>query len=151
MTNKFFGVKLILMKRLHKKIISAFLPIPLFFAITFCCCIEKDASADESLFSFSIEHHQELEKSNHSEHHHDSQGEDDCTCPKHLSFLSEQFVEIIFDSSFSQMLAKNFTADPQITNIFLLASLSKQSQGPPSQNRSYPAVPIYLKISNLRI
>lgn len=150
LTNKFISAKLLMMKRVHKKTVTAFLPVPLFFAVTFCCCLERDASAHEN--KVSTEHHQKVEKSEHSEHQHDSQGDDECSCAKHFSFLSEQSPNIVFDSSLSQMLAKNFTANFQFENIFLLASLSKHSQGPPLQDhRDYVSLPIYLKISNLRI
>ncbi|MCB9772641.1 MAG: hypothetical protein H6754_08860 [Candidatus Omnitrophica bacterium] len=140
------------MKRLHKKIIGGLLPIPLLFAITFCCCLERDASADESVSKFSTEHHQELDKSDHSEHQHDSQGDDECSCPKHFSFLSEQSVDIVFNASLSHILAKNFVTNFGFDNVIFLASLSNQSQGPPFlDHRDYVSLPIYLKVSNLRI
>lgn len=144
------------MKKIHKKIISAILPIPLFLAITFCCCLDEKAFADETHLSSSAEHHNheshELEKSEHSEHQNHSHGDDECSCPKHLSFLSAQSADITFDSTFSQMLAKNFMANLRFENIVLLVSLSNQSQGPPLlDHRDYVSLPIYLKISNLRI
>ena len=154
MTNDFLNAKLLTMKRIHKKIIGAFLPIPLLFAITFCCCLKEDAFADEHSANFSTERHhesQELEKSQQSEPQHHSEGDHECSCPKHLSFLSGQSAGIVFDSSFSQMLAKNLMVNLQFEKIFLLASLSNHSQGPPFQDRLDLTVPIYLKISNLRI
>lgn len=140
------------MKRIHKKIIGALLPIPLLLAITFCCCLDENVSATESDSSFSTEHHQGLEKSDHSEHQHDSQGEHECTCPKHLNFLSAQSADIVFDSSLSQMLAKNFMVNLRLDNIVLFSSSSNHSQGPPLQDHSdHVSPPIYLKISNFRI
>ena len=139
------------MKRIHKRIVSAFLPIPLLLAITFCCCSETDASADESVSKFFKEHHQRLEKSEHSEHQDHSRGDDECVCPKHLSFLSAHSVDIVFDSSVSQILAKNFMVNHRLENVVLLSSLSNHSQGPPFNDRLDLTVPIYLKISNLRI
>lgn len=150
MTNKLFGAKLLPMRKFNKKIISAFLPIPFLFAITFCCCLERNASADEN--KVSTEHHQKVEKSEHSEHQHDSHSDDECSCPKHFSFLSEQSVDIVFDSSFSRMLAKSFMANLWVENIVLFASLLNHSQGPPFQDHSdYVSLPIYLKVSNLRL
>ena len=129
------------MKNLHKKIIGVFLPIPFLFAIIFCCCLERDASADESVSHFDTEH----------QHHH-SQGDHECTCPKHLSFLSVQSADIVFDSTVSQMLAKNFMVNLRLDNIVFIASLSNHSQGPPLQDHlDHVSLPIYLKISNLRI
>lgn len=143
------------MKLMHKKIISAILPIPLFFVITFCCCLKEDAFADDHSSNFSTAHHnesQELEKSHSEDQDHHSEGDHECSCPKHLSFLSAQSTDIAFDSSFNQMLAKNLMANLRLENIFLLASLSNHSQGPPLQDhRDYVSLPIYLKISNLRI
>lgn len=143
------------MKRLHKKIIGAFLPVPLLFAITFCCCIDEKVFADETHSDFSTEHHQEsheLEKSDHTEHQDHSDGDHECSCPKHLSFLSAQSADIIFDSSLSQMLAKTFMANFEFDKVIFLASLSNQSQGPPLlDHRDYVSLPIYLKVSNLRI
>lgn len=140
------------MKRIHKKIIGVSLPIPLLLVITFCCCLDENVSAAESDSSFSTEHHQGLEKSSHSEHQHDSQGEHECTCPGHLSFLSAQSADMVFDSSLSQMLARNFMVNLRLDNIVLLSSLSNHSQGPPLQDSAdHVSLPIYLKISNLRI
>lgn len=140
------------MKRIHKKIIGALLPIPLLLVITFCCCLDGNVSAAESDTGLSTEHHQGLEKSDHSEHQHDSQGEHECACPKHLSFLFAQSAEMVFDSSLSQMLAKNFMVNLRLDNIVLLSSLSNHSQGPPlHDNADRVSLPIYLKISNLRI
>ena len=140
------------MKRIHKKIIGASLPIPLLFVITFCCCLDKNVSAAESGPNFSTEHHQESEKSDHREHQHDPRGEHECACPKHLSFLSAQSADIVFDSSLSQGLARNFMVDLRIENVGPRTSLSNHSQGPPQRDRSdQVSIPIYLKISNLRI
>lgn len=144
------------MQKKHKKIIAGFLPIPLFFAITFCCCLDEKAFADETHLSSSAEHsnHEshELEKSDHSEHQGHSGGEHECACPKHLSFLSAQSADIIFDLSFNQMLAKDFMANLQFENIVLLASLSNHSQGPPREDHlDHVSLPIYLEISNLRL
>lgn len=142
------------MKRMHKSIITSLLPIPLLFAITFCCCLDQKVFADETHSSSSTEHHHashEVEKSNHSEHQHqDSDGNHECTCPKHLSFLSAQSVDLAFNS-ISQMLAKDFMANMQFENVSLLASLTYQTHGPPYQDRLDITVPIYLKIRNLRL
>ena len=144
------------MKKIHKRIICVILPTPLVFAITFCCCIDEKASADEAHSSFSMERHQEsheLEKSDHdSEHQDHSQEDHGCSCPKHLSFLSAQSADIIFDSALNQMLAKNFMVDVRFKSIFFLASLANQSQGPPLQDHlDHVSIPIYLKNFNLRI
>ena len=139
------------MKKLYKKIISISLIIPLFSVITFCCCIEKDA--DASVENGSIEHHQKLEKSGrHSEHQHQHSNEqDECSCPKHFIFLSEQPFDITSDLSLFQLLAKSFLALPSF-DVFLLSLSSLHSQGPPGQDhRDQVSIPIYLKISNLRI
>lgn len=142
------------MKKMHKKIIAAISPIPLFFAITFCCCLDENASANEPHSDFSIEHHHashELEKSDQSQHQHSDSGHE-CTCPKHLSFLSAQSAGITFETILSQMLAKNFMANLRIESIVSFASLSNQTHGPPSQNHlDQISLPIYIKISNLRI
>ena len=152
LTNNFFGVKLLKMIKIHKKIISGLLPIPFLFVITVCCCLDENVSAAESNSTSSAEHHQELEKIDHSEHQHDSQGEHECACPKHLSFLSAQSADIIFNASLSQLLAKNFMTNLRFENPVLLALLSNHSQGPPLlDHRDYVSLPIYLKISNLRI
>ena len=127
------------MKGISKKIISLLLPIPLFFVITFCCCLEKDA--DASVENVSMEHHQ----------HHHSKNQDECSCPKHLSFLSEQSFEIVPNVSSSQLLAKNFLAVPPFA-VVLLSPSSLHSQGPPGQDhRDQVSIPIFLKNSNLRI
>ena len=139
------------MKKVHKKIISALLLIPLFSVITFCCCLEKNA--DASVENTSMEHHQELEKSgHHSEHQHqDSDDQDECSCPKHLSFLSEQPFDISPNLFSSQLLAKSFLAVPSF-QVVLLSSLSLHSQGPPGQDhRDQVSIPIYLRNSNIRI
>ncbi len=151
LTKEFFSAKLLTMKIIHKKIIGAFLPIPFFFAITFCYCLERDASADEGVAETATKYHQELDKSHHSEHQDHSEGDHECTCPKHFSFFSEQSVDIVFDSSFSRMLAKNLMANLRFESIVLLASLPSHSQGPPFQDRLDCTIPSYLKISNLRI
>lgn len=141
------------MKKMHKKIIVLVLTIPLIFAITFCCCLDEKVFADETHSSSSIEHHQashKVEKSNHSEHQH-SDSDHECSCPKHLSFLSAQSADIVFVSA-SQWLAKNFMANLRVENVVLLASLSNQSQGPPWQEHlDRVSIPIYLQISNLRL
>ena len=137
------------MKRIHKKIIGALLPIPLLFAITFCCCLEKDAFAE----NVSMEHHQKLEKSNHhSEHQHQhSDDQDECSCPKHLSFLSEQSFDLIPNLSSVQFLAKNVLALTSFEIVFLSSS-SLHALGPPGQDhRDQVSIPIFLKNSNLRI
>ncbi len=142
------------MKREYKKIIAAFLPIPLFLAITLCCCLDEKALADEIHSNCSSEHAQEshdLEKNDHSEHKEHSEGDHSCSCPKHLSFLSAQSADIVFVST-SQMLAKNFMADLRFESIIFLASVSNQSQGPPLQDYfDHSSLPIYLKNSNLRL
>src|SRR3989338_74025 len=126
------------MKKLHKKIISAFLPVPLFLVITFCCCLDEKSFADEAHSDFSTERYHkshDLETSDHSEHQDHSEGDHECTCPKHLSFLSGQSVDIILDSPVSQMLAKHFMANLQMESIVFLVSLSNHSQGPPVSDR----------------
>ena len=154
LTNEFLNAKLLIMKRLHKKIVSAFLLIPLLFVITVCCCLDEKVLAAESDSSFSTEHHHgshELEKVDHTEHQNHAEGDHECVCPKHLSFLSAQSVDLAFNSV-SQLLAKDFMANLRIENIVLLASLSNHSQGPPWQEHlDRVSIPIYLKISNLRI
>lgn len=152
MTNEFVNVKLLMMKKIHKNIIAGFLPLPLLLAITFCCCLDDKVLADETHSHLSTGHHQEIhdiEKSDHSEHQH-SDSDHECTCPKHLSFLSAQSADIVIVSA-SQMLAKDFMADMRSENISLLASLAHQTHGPPFQDRLDLNVPIYLKISNLRL
>ncbi|MBP9855439.1 MAG: hypothetical protein KBD53_11285 [Candidatus Omnitrophica bacterium] len=143
-----------MMKREYKKIIAVFLPIPLFLAITFCCCLDEKAFADEVHSNCSSENPQEsheLEKSDHSEHQEHSEGDHSCSCPKHLSFLSAQSADIIFVST-SQMLAKNFMANVHFESVSLLASLSSQTHGPPFQDHlDHVSLPIYLKNSNLRL
>ena len=150
LTYRCFNVILLTMKKAYRKTISALLLIPFFSVITFCCCLEKDA--DASVENVSIEHHQELEKSNnHSEHQHGSQSDDECSCPKHLSFLSQQPFDIAPDLSSFQFLAKNFLAVPSF-EVVLLSSLSLHALGPPGQDhRDQVSIPIYLKISNFRI
>ena len=135
------------MKKASKKIIGALLVIPLFFVITFCCCLEKDASAE----NVSMEHHQKFEKSTHHSEHHHHHPQDECSCPKHLSFLSEQAFDIIPNLYSFQLVAKNFLAVSQF-EVVLLSSSSLHSQGPPWQDhRDQVSSPIFLKISNLRI
>ena len=142
------------MKKAHKKTISALLLIPFFSVITFitfCSCLEKDADAFAE--NVSMEHHQELEKSNHSEHQQPrhSEDQDECSCPKYLSFLAEQSFEIVPNVSSFQLFAKNFLAVPSF-EVVLLSSLSLHSQGPPGQDhRDQVTSPIFLKNSNLRL
>lgn len=141
------------MTRIHKKIISVLLPAPFVFAITFCCCL--DVSAEEPPATFSTEHRQEtheLEKAHHHEHQNHSHGEgQECFCPKHLSFLSAQSVDAALVSA-SPMLAKSFMANLRFENIVFLAALSNHSQGPPREDHlDHVSLPVYLKISNLRI
>ena len=123
--------------------------IPFFSVITFCCCLEENASAENT----STEHHQKLEKSSHhSEHQHQgANDQDECSCPKHLSFLSQQSFDITPDLSSFQLLAKNFLALPSF-EAALLSTSSLHSQGPPGQDyRDQISIPIFLKNSNLRI
>ena len=135
------------MKNVRRKIISSLLLIPLFSVITFCCCLEEDAFAENA----TTEHHQKLEKSSHHSEHQDSQNQDECTCPKHLSFLSEQSFDLIPNLSSPQLLAKNLLAVPAFQAV-LLSSSSLHSQGPPGQDhRDQVTTPIFLKNSNLRI
>ena len=151
MTNRYFNVKLLLMKKVYKKIMSALLFIPFFSVITFCCCLEKNA--DASVENASIEHHQKLEKSDHhSEHQHqDSKDQDECSCPKHLSFFSEQPFDIVPNLSSSKLLAKNPLTAP-LFQIVLISSSSLHSQDPPWQDhRDQISIPIFLKNANLRI
>ena len=138
------------MKKLSKKIISALLLIPIFLVITFCCCLEKEANA--SIEHVSMKHHQHLEKSHHSQHqHHHSKDQDECSCPKHLGFLSEQPFGITPDLFSSQLLAKNISVVPSF-EVVLLSFSSLHSQGPPGQDhRDQSSIPIFLKNSNLRI
>ena len=131
------------------KIISILLLIPFFFVITFCCCLEKDA--DASVENVSIVHHQELEKANHHSEHQHSDDQDECSCPKHFSFLSQQPFDISPDLFSFQPLAKNFMAVPPC-GVVLLSSSSLHSQGPPGQDhRDQVSIPIFLRDSNLRI
>ena len=138
------------MNKLSKEIISALLLIPLFSVITFCCCLEKDA--DASVEHASMKHHQHLEKSHHSQHqHHHSNHQDECSCPKHFSFLSPQPFNITPDLSSSQFLAKNSLTVPAF-EVVLLSFSSLHSQGPPGQDhRDQVSIPIFLKNSNLRL
>ena len=150
LTNKCFDVKLSAMERLYKKIIVVLLFIPFLSVITFCCCLGKDA--DAAVENASIEH-QELEKADHhSEHQHqNSKDQDECSCPKHLSFLSQQPFDITPDLSSSQLLAKNYSAVPSFEIIFIYSSLL-HSQGPPGQDHhDQVSIPIFLRDSNLRI
>ena len=138
------------MKKLYRKRISISLIIPLFSVITFCCCLEKDA--DASVEHGSMEHAQHLENSQHSEHQHQhSDDQDECSCPKHLSFLSQQPFDINPDVSSFQLLAKNILAFPSF-EIVLLSSSSLHALDPPGQDhRDQVSIPIFLKNSNLRI
>ena len=139
------------MKRTYKKILSILLPIPLLFAITFCCCLSEHASA-ETMHASTTEHRYELDHVHHSEHHHHSDGEHECSCPKHLSLLSEPSYDFVFHSSFSQMMAKNFMAIPRLEETILLSTLLFPAHGPPQQDRAdQVSLPIFLRISNLRI
>ncbi len=141
------------MKRLHKKIISGFLPIPFFFAITFCCCLGEKVFADEHHSNFSMSHHQEsqeVEESHHADHQDHSEGQDECSCPKHFSFLSQPPVDITPDLSF-QLLAKGALIVPAF-QVFLLSFTSPYANGPPWQDyRDYASIPLFFKNSNLRI
>lgn len=140
------------MKRNYKKVLAGFLTIPLIFVFTLCCCVEEDTFADETHAVSSAGHQHrshELAKIDHSDHQSHSDENHECTCPKHLSFLSGQS-DIVFNLV-SQMLAKDFMANMQFENISLLASLTHQTHAPPFQDRLDLTVPIYLKISNLRL
>ena len=137
------------MKKVHQKIISALLLSPFFCVITFCCCLEKDASAENA----SIELHHKLEKSNrHCEHQpQHSKDQDECTCPKHLSFLLQQSFDIAPNLYSFQLLAQNFLAAWSFEVVYLSAS-ALHSQGPPRQDhRDQVSILIFLKNSNLRI
>ena len=139
------------MRKWLKQSISVSLLIPFFAAITFCCCLEKDA--DAFVENMSMEHHQKLEKSrHHSEHQHqDSNDQDECSCPKHSSFLSENTIDIIPQFFLFQLLTKDFLAFSSFEVAFLATS-SLHSQGPPGQDhRDQISIPIFLKNSNLRI
>ncbi len=143
------------MERIHKKIISAILPLPFFFAITFCCCTDENAAADETHSNLSATHHPEsynIEKADHSAHQNHSDGDHECTCPQHFSFLSDQSADIFIDLSLHQTLAKNLVVNIRYASIFSLSALTNQSQGPPLQDYfDYSSNPIYLKNANLRI
>ena len=143
------------MGKLYKKILSVFLPIPLFLAMTFCCCIDEEALAGENHSDVSAEQHHgahESKEVNHSEHKGHSDTDHECTCAKHLSFLSGQPSDIVIDSPLNPMLAKSFMANLSFNDTIHLASLSNQSQGPPLQDYlHYASIPIYLKVSNLRL
>lgn len=142
------------MKSFNKKIISLFVLIPFFLAITLCCCLEEKASADETHLDFSAEHHADshaIEQSDHSEHHEHSANDDSCTCPKHLSFLSADSIDISI-ANLTQMLAKYFMAHLEFERFALYSSLANQTHGPPILDHArYASLPIYLKISNLRL
>lgn len=150
LTNESQNVKLLLMKSPLKKIMSGLLPIPFFFVMTFCCCLQTDARA--SLEHVSRTHNRDLGKSHHhhankNQHRHDHE----CSCPKHFSFLSEPPFDITPDLSSSQLLAKDVSAVPAF-EVVLLSFSSLHSQGPPGQDhRDQVATPIFLKNSNLRI
>ncbi|MBP9855292.1 MAG: hypothetical protein KBD53_10550 [Candidatus Omnitrophica bacterium] len=135
---------------MSKKIVSALLIIPLFSVITFCCCLENNADASNE--HEAMGHHQELEKSDHhsekNQHQH-SEGQDECSCPKHFSFLSEQPVDIISNLSSFYSLAKSLTVHAFEVS---LSTVSFQALGPPGQDhRDYTSIPLFLKNSNLRI
>ena len=139
------------MRNSYKKITSILLIIPFFSVITFCCCLQKDA--DASVENSSIEHHQKLEKpDHHSKHQHQhSDDQDECSCPKHFSFLSQQSFDIVPNLSSFQLLSKNFLALPPFEVVFLSSS-SLYSTGPPGQDhRDQVSIPIFLKNSNFRI
>ena len=148
---RFRVVDYFLMKKISRKITSTILLIPFFSIITFCCCLERDA--DASVENGSIEHHQKLEKSDHqTEHQHQhSDEQDECSCPKHFSFLSEQSFDIIPNLSSIQFLAKNVLALSSF-EIVLLSFSSLHALGPPGlDHRDQVVIPIFLKNSNLRI
>lgn len=142
------------MKVLNKKIISLFLLIPFLGAITLCCCLEEKASADETHSDFSMEHHDgshAVEKADHSEHHEHSDDGGSCACPKHLSFLSADSIDISI-SNLNQMLAKYLMAHLEFERFALYSSLANQTHGPPILDHArHASLPIYLKISNLRL
>lgn len=142
------------MKKVHKKTIIASLIIPLVLAITFCCCVEEKTFAEGAHAVSSAEHHHgshEVAKVDQSDHQNHSDENHECTCPKHLSFLSAQSVDIVLGST-SQTLAKIFAANVYFENIALLASLSSQTHGPPFQaHLDHVSIPTYLKIRNLRL
>jgi hypothetical protein len=143
-----FDARLQRMKSLYRKIISAFLLIPFFMAITFCCCLENEADASEHE---SAEHHQHLEKSNHSEHQEHSQGEDECSCPKHLSFLAEHSIDVVPQIVSLHQSVSNLVSFPRY-EVVLLSTSSLHSQGPPwKDHRDYVSIPVFLKHSNIRI
>ena len=136
------------MKMLYRKIISISLIIPLFSVVTFCCCLEKDA--DASVEHASMKHLQHLEKPQRAEHQH-SDKQDECSCSKHLSFLSEQPFDVTPNLTSFQLLAKNFLALPSF-EIVLLSFSSLHALGPPGlDHRDQATIPIFLKNSNLRI
>ena len=135
--------------KIFKKLISALVCIPFLFVVTLCCCLEENASA-ENVSNAAAQHHQRLEKSQHPEHQH-SDDQDECSCPKHLSFLSQQPFDITPDLSSLQLLAKNALALPSF-QIVLSSSSSIHAQGPPGQeHRDQVSIPIFLKNANLRI
>lgn len=140
------------MKKLYKKLVSVLLIIPLFSVITFCCCLEKNADASNE--HAAMGHHQELEKSDHhseeNQHQH-SEGQDECSCPKHFSFLSEQPFDIIPNLSSFQSLAK-ISLTVSAFEVVFLSTASLHALGPPGQDhRDYASIPLFLKNSNLRI
>ena len=137
-----------------KKLLAGFLSVSFLLAITLCCCVDDQAHADEAHGTVTDGHHQdahEVEKADHSEHQN-SDGEHECTCPKHLSFLSSQSADTVLNSSFSKILTKDLLINLYAENIVFLASLSNQSQGPPGPDRlDHNTPPIYLKLRNLRL
>lgn len=140
------------MKKIHKKIIGILLLLPLFFAITFCCCLDETAMADETHSQAKTEHHSshQADKADHSEHQH-SDGDHECSCPKHLSFLS-QAADIVLKAPFNQILAKDFVLNLGINTFALLPLMSNQTHGPPDLDHlDRISLPIYLKNSNLRL
>ncbi|MCB9757004.1 MAG: hypothetical protein H6753_01115 [Candidatus Omnitrophica bacterium] len=154
LTKKLLSAKLSIMKRLHKKTIGGLLLIPLLFVITLCCCVDDQVHADEAHGTVDTEQHHdahEVEKTDHSEHQH-SDGDHECTCPKHLSFLPNQPADTVLNSSFSKILTKDLLVNLHAENIVFLVSLSNQSQGPPGQDHlDHNTPPIYLKLHNLRL
>lgn len=140
------------MNKIFKKIISTFLILPLFLAMTFCCCLERDAHASMEHVSKGARCHQGLEKSHHhSEKNQHQHSDHECTCPKHLSFLSEQPFDITPDLSSFQPLVKSSSIVPTF-QVVLLSSTSLYANGPPWQDHhEHSSVQLFIKNSNLRI
>ena len=140
------------MKKASKKILSALLPIPLFFVFTFCCCLEKDASAEKASMEHHLNHQKLVKSHQHSEHQHQhSEDQDECACPKHFSFLSEQPFELALNLSLFQLSAKNFLAVGPFEIVISFSSLA-HSPGPPwSDHRDQVSISLFLNNPNLRI